>query len=183
MKHYYNDIQHWFDYEDVFLQAIENAKDGDHFVEIGVWKGGSAAFMGVEIFNSGKKIKYDAIDCFAPTHEFGQLTADIYEEAKINLKPVTDLGLVNLIKAHSLDAVSNYEDDSLSLVFIDGSHDFEDVKDDLKAWLPKVKKGGMLAGHDYGSTYHVGVYPAVGEVLGNHNVIKTKNSSFIYYKK
>ena len=118
MEHYYNKLEHWFDYEDVFLEAIQKAKDGDLFVEIGVWKGGSAAFMGVEISNSGKKIRYDAIDCFAPTQEFGKLTEDIYEEAKLNLKPLTDLGLVNLIKAHSLDVVSNYEDNSLSLVFI-----------------------------------------------------------------
>ena len=183
MEHYYNKLEHWFDYEDVFLEAIQKAKDGDHFVEIGVWKGGSAAFMGVEISNSGKKIRYDAIDCFAPTQEFGKLTEDIYEEAKLNLKPLTDLGLVNLIKAHSLDVVSNYEDNSLSLVFIDGSHTYEDVKADLLAWLPKVKSGGMLAGHDYGSTYHVGVYPAVGEVLGNDNVRKTRHSSFVYIKK
>ena len=84
MEHYYNKLEHWFDYEDVFLEAIQKAKDGDLFVEIGVWKGGSAAFMGVEISNSGKKIRYDAIDCFAPTQEFGKLTEDIYEEAKLN---------------------------------------------------------------------------------------------------
>ena len=183
MEHYYNKIQHWFDYEDVFLDAIQNANDGDHFVEIGVWKGGSTAFMGVEIVNSGKKIKYDAIDCFAPTAEFGQQSADIYEETKANLKPVTDLGVVNLIKAHSLEAVSNYEDNSLAFVFIDGSHEYADIKADLLAWLPKVKSGGVLAGHDYGSTYHVGVYKAVGEVLGNDNVTKTRHSSFVYRKK
>ena len=183
MEHYYNNIQHWFDYEDVFLDAIKNANDDDHFVEIGVWKGGSTAFMGVEIVNSSKKIKYDAIDCFSATVDLGQESADIYEETKDNLKILTDLGVVNLIKSYSLDAVSNYEDNSLSLVFIDGSHTYEDVKADLLAWLPKVKSGGMLAGHDYGSTYHVGIYPAVGEVLGNDNVRKTIHSSFVYYKK
>ena len=34
-----------------------------------------------------------------------------------------------------------------------------------------------------GSTYHVGIYPAVGEVLGNDNVRKTRHSSFVYIKK
>ena len=181
MKHYYNDLQHWFNYPDIFLEAIQNAKDGDHFVEIGVWKGGSTAFMGVEIFNSGKKIKYDAIDCFAPTREFGKVTEDIYEETKANLKPLTDLGVVNLIKSHSLDIVGTYEDESLSLCFIDGSHEYEDVKADLIAWLPKVKNGGVLAGHDYDNPNHPGVRMAADEVLGKENIIE--KGGCYYYKK
>lgn len=182
MEHFYNNIQHWFNYEDVFLEAIELAEDGDKLVEVGVWKGGSAAFMGVEILNSHKKITFDAIDCFAPTKEFGEESVLVYEEAKKNLKPLTDLGVVNLIKSPSLEAVNSYEDGSLLMVFIDGSHEYEDVKADLEVWLPKVKRGGILAGHDYGSTYHTGVYPAVDEILGAENVRKTPASSFVYYK-
>jgi hypothetical protein len=48
-------------------------------------------------------------------------------------------------------------------VFIDASHDYESVKADVKAWLPKVKKGGYLAGHDW---HHEPVKRAVIEVLG-----------------
>ena len=55
MKHFYKEIQNWFNYEKVFDLAIERASSGSKFVEIGVWKGGSTAYMGVEIFNSGKK--------------------------------------------------------------------------------------------------------------------------------
>jgi hypothetical protein len=181
MEHYYNTFQHWFNYEDIFLEAIDNAIDGDHFVEIGVWKGGSAAFMGVEIFNSNKKIKYDAIDCFAPTKEFGKLSQIIYEEAKLNLKPLTDLSMVNLIKSHSLDIVDKYKNESLSLCFIDGSHEYEDVKADLIAWLPKVKSGGILAGHDYDNPIHPGVYKAANEILGKENIIQ--KGSCYYFKK
>lgn len=180
MKHFYNKIHNWFNYEDIFLEAVKNAKDGDHFVEIGIWKGGSAAFMGVEIFNSGKKLRYDAIDCFALTKEFGE-KSDNYELAKVNLKPVIDLGVVNLIKSHSLDIVGTYADESLSLCFIDGSHEYEDVKADLIAWLPKVKKDGILAGHDYVSDNHIGVCKAVNEVLGKENIIEKKGC--FYYKK
>jgi predicted O-methyltransferase YrrM len=181
MEHYYNTLQHWFDYPDIFLEAISNANGGEHFVEIGIWKGGSASFMGVEILNSGKKIKYDAIDCFAHTKEFGKLSEDIYTETKLNLKPLTDLGVVNLIKSHSLDIVHEYKENSLSLCFIDGSHEYEDVKADLVAWLPKVKVGGILAGHDYNNPYHVGVYHAANEILGKQNIIQ--KGSCYYFKK
>ena len=142
------------------------------------WK---CCFYGVEILNSGKKIRYDAIDCFAPTREFGKLSEDIYDETKLNLKPLIDLGMVNLIKSHSLDIVSTYKDESLSLCFIDGSHEYEDVKADILAWLPKVKLGGILAGHDYDNPNHAGVYQAANEILGQQNI--TQRGGCYYFKK
>ena len=104
MEHYYNKLEHWFDYEDVFLEAIQKAKDGDLFVEIGVWKGGSAAFMGVEIFNSGKKLRYDAIDCFAPTKEFGKMTEYIYEEANEYFEEINKI-FNAAVQSHLLAAI------------------------------------------------------------------------------
>lgn len=181
MKHFYQEIHNWFDYEQLIIDMVQMAQDGDKFVEIGIWKGGSAAFMGVEIINSGKKINYDAIDCFEITKEFGTKTVDIYEEAKNNLKELIDLKIVNLIKANSLDFCKNYENESIKFCFIDGSHDYKDVKADLIAWLPKVKKGGVLAGHDYTNGNHPDVKKAVDEILGEKNIIVKKNC--YYYEK
>jgi hypothetical protein len=133
--------------------------------------------MGVEIFNSGKKIQYDAIDTFEGSKEHG-VVVGLYEEAYNNLKPLIDANVVNLIKAHSQDVVSKYEDESLDFCFIDGSHEYEDVKKDIQAYLKKVKKGGILAGHDYDSLWD-GVIKAVDETLGDVKII---NGSWIYYK-
>jgi GR25 family glycosyltransferase involved in LPS biosynthesis len=66
----------------------------------------------------------------------------------------------------SLDAVSRFDDHSLDFVFIDASHEYEDVKADIIAWLPKIKPGGILAGHDYyigDFDYYPGVKQAVNE--------------------
>ena len=178
MKHFYKEIQNWFNYELVFDRAIKNAQDGARFVEIGVWKGGSTAYMGVEIYNSKKSIIYDAIDTFEGSKEHGEVRG-LYEEAYNNLKSLIDLKVVNLIKSHSLEAVKKYEDESIDFCFIDGSHEYEDVKADILAYLPKVKKGGILSGHDYDRIWS-GVIQAVDEVLGNVEVL---NGSWIYYKK
>ena len=46
----------------------------------------------------------------------------------------------------------------VDLVFVDGAHDYDGVVDDIRAWRPKVKPGGIIAFHDYGtpSLPHVG---------------------------
>jgi predicted O-methyltransferase YrrM len=181
MEHYYNTIQNWFDYPEVFKLAIHKAKDNALFVELGVWKGGSTSFMGVEIFNSGKKIEYHAIDSFGGSKEHGDVSDWLYDEASQNLKPLTDIGIVKLIKGYSLEEVKNYKDNSIDFCFIDASHEYADVKLDIEAWLPKVKSGGILAGHDYDVSWQ-GVIKAVDEIIGKNN-ISTIGSSFIHYKK
>lgn len=188
MDHFYQSIQNWFNYQDVFLEAIEKAKDGSHFVEIGVWKGGSSAFMGVEIYNSNKKIKYDAIDSFRGSKEHGNVDDSLYEECRNNLKPLINLKVINLIKAYSPKVSETYEDCSIDFCYIDASHEYEDVKNDIIAWLPKVKPGGMLCGHDfYGVNHHgfgkgwVGVFQAVDEIFGHQNV-ENRGDSWVYYK-
>ncbi|GAI57889.1 unnamed protein product [marine sediment metagenome] len=48
----------------------------------------------------------------------------------------------------SADAV-NLIPDNLDFVYIDGNHAYEFVKEDIKNYWPKVKKGGVFGGHDY----------------------------------
>ena len=50
----------------------------------------------------------------------------------------------------SLEAASGFEDASLDFVYLDANHSYESVRADLRAWYPKVRQGGMLAGDDYG---------------------------------
>ena len=53
------------------------------------------------------------------------------------------------IRKRSLDGVKDFADNSLDFVYIDGLHDFENVKSDIEAWYQKVRIGGILGGHDY----------------------------------
>lgn len=54
-----------------------------------------------------------------------------------------------LIRKFSMDAVKKFEDESLDFVYIDGNHDFQNVTNDIVEWSKKVRKGGIIAGHDY----------------------------------
>jgi predicted O-methyltransferase YrrM len=52
-------------------------------------------------------------------------------------------------RSTSLEAAEQIEDASLDFVYIDALHDYDSVREDLEAWYPKVRGGGILAGHDY----------------------------------
>jgi predicted O-methyltransferase YrrM len=56
---------------------------------------------------------------------------------------------VGIIRDLSIVSAELFKDASLDFVYIDAAHDYQSVKQDLKAWYPKVKKGGVFAGHDY----------------------------------
>jgi len=48
-----------------------------------------------------------------------------------------------------MDAVKDFEDDSIDFVYIDGNHSFKYVAEDICEWVKKVKVGGFVCGHDY----------------------------------
>jgi hypothetical protein len=54
----------------------------------------------------------------------------------------------------------------VDLAFIDGDHSYEQVKQDILTWKRKVRRGGLLAGHDYNAAFP-DVMRAVNETLAN----------------
>jgi len=55
----------------------------------------------------------------------------------------------NIIEKFSMSAIKMFEDEELDFVYIDANHDFKHVAEDIAEWSKKVKKGGIVAGHDY----------------------------------
>lgn len=54
-------------------------------------------------------------------------------------------------RGKSVDVAAEFADASLDFVFIDADHRYEAVVADIAAWFPKVKPGGWVGGHDYGT--------------------------------
>jgi hypothetical protein len=54
-----------------------------------------------------------------------------------------------MIRASSKNAVYLFNDESLDFVYIDANHKYDFVKKDIALWYPKVRRGGILSGHDY----------------------------------
>jgi len=175
MEHYANNVQGFFGPEDFgfYKMMVEQAPSIAHFVEVGSFKGRSSSFMAVEIINSKKQIRFDCVDTWqgSEEHQAGQAYQDfdvvqgtLYNAFLNNMKPVE--GYFNSIRLPSVDAANRYSDQSLDLVFIDAAHDYESVSADIKAWLPKIKPGGVISGHD---REHPPILQSVNELLGPHN--------------
>lgn len=54
-----------------------------------------------------------------------------------------------MVRSDSENASELFDDQSLDFVYIDANHKYEYVKQDISLWYPKVRKGGIVAGHDY----------------------------------
>jgi hypothetical protein len=55
---------------------------------------------------------------------------------------------IHSIHGMSFDQAHKFRDQSLDMVFIDAGHSYDMVKKDMLTWMPKIKPGGILCGHD-----------------------------------
>lgn len=166
MEHIYQNIPGWFNFLDVYRDAVREASNGAHFVEVGAWKGRSTAFMAVEIANSGKRIIFDCVDHFRGSDEAVHhadpdvQNGTLFKAFVRNVTPV--IAFINVYRLSSVTAASGYLDQSLDLVMLDGAHDLDSVRADIRAFLPKLKPGATLAGDDWNWS---GVKRAVSEAF------------------
>jgi hypothetical protein len=179
MEHFYQDIEGWVSYEYIYKDIIDQAEDGSLFVEIGSYKGKSAAFMTVEIANSKKDIKFECVD---PMELMGaylnmpQSEKDGYSASDFHsrLKSVKDYYKLNQLTSNN--AASLYEDGSIDFLMIDGDHSYEGVKQDIMNYLPKMKSGGLIAGDD---AYDPEIQRALADAAGHMNPVNTGVHFFI----
>ena len=91
-----------------------------------------------------------------------------------------DSGRVVIFKGLSWEMAKHVQDGSLDFVFVDANHEKECVKKDVTAWLPKLKVGGLLCGHDLHSE---GVVEAIEELLPGWKDTKIDHVWYYFKKK
>lgn len=129
-------------------------------VEVGSWKGESARIFSRWV---NQVVCVDSWAVGLPP-ESPYTMEDVHQEYCRN---VADLNNVAWLRMPSVDASVLFCDGALDAVYIDASHQYRNVLADIRAWMPKVRKGGILAGHDYDMA---GVAQAVYETIGEpHN--------------
>lgn len=92
---------------------------------------------------------------------------------------------VSIVRKDSLEAVNDFEDQSLDFVFLDADHTYEAIKADIEAWYPKVKVGGYLCGHDYANHEFPawGVEKAVSELCESKKLAVDLGYNFTWFTK
>lgn len=126
-------------------------------VELGSFTGGTAR----QWLASNKVATLYCIDAWEGGYDPDDLASNAnMRDAEAEFDTLKDGRLVKL-KMRTTQAATMFPDASIDLVYIDADHRFPAVVADLRAWLPKVKGGGYIAGHDYNQPNHPGVKAAV----------------------
>jgi glycosyltransferase involved in cell wall biosynthesis len=132
-----------------------NAKKYKNICEIGSWMGKSCHAL----LSGCKDGVVHSVDHYlgsADPTETGH--RDVYPEF---IKNVGHFKNLVIHRKASLEGVKDFEDGSLEMVFIDAGHMFQEVVDDINAWLPKTTK--LICGHDY---QFYGVNQATAATIG-----------------
>jgi predicted O-methyltransferase YrrM len=134
-------------YQAYLLYAVASHLKGK-LVEVGSWKGKSASVFCIATHPTDVKIY--CIDTWKGSEEHKDHdTSNLLNEFKNNLQKFNFLDRVNIQQGPSVEVSKLHQNESCDLIFIDAAHDYENVKADILAWYPKLKKNGIMIGHDY----------------------------------
>jgi hypothetical protein len=159
--------------------------------EVGVYQGDYSKWLlrmipGLKLYGIDSWIPYKGYKDFGNND-----IVDAYRRAKESVKGYD----CELIKGWSNEVVNRFEDESLDFVFIDGNHAYEYVVEDIAKWSKKVRKGGVVYGHDYDDYSNsrkwaeMTVIPAVDGWCQAYKIdpyfilTKNKNKCWMYIKK
>lgn len=120
--------------------------------EVGCWKGESTRSYAPIVKDNNGHIY--VVDWFCGNtgagegpHGYKPKNADDIEiQFRNNLMDYCSI--ITILRGHSVEMAKYIHDESLDICYIDGDHKYTNVKNDIQNYLPKVKKGGILAGHD-----------------------------------
>lgn len=131
-------------YDAILLR--EMAKDKRCIIDVGTFLGASAEALLQGMPEDGAIITIDTFRGIPET-----VTADIHRHDMLRyalerLEPFADRLVVMV--GESVQCASALPREFADLVFLDASHDYFHIRNDIEAWLPVVKPDGLLAGHD-----------------------------------
>lgn len=138
-------------------------------VELGVAEG----LFSRDILERWKPSKHYLVDMWESHPEFpGDAGAEQtwhnknYNNVKELIKPFQN---AELLRGSTVSMANKLKNNSVDLVYVDACHSYDCVKNDIKAWWPKLKVGGIMAFHDFENNDY-GVKQAVHEFASWNSV-------------
>lgn len=128
-------------------EMVKDFKPDWEMVEVGSFQGVSTLLFAMFV----KKVY--SVDCYdyvvPPTGRIPSHDQLFIDAEKVFLERTANVPNIIKIRKSSIEAAKDFEDESLDVVYIDAEHDETSVRSDIQTWKPKVKKGGILSGHDF----------------------------------
>lgn len=144
----------------------DELQDGDTFVEVGVCHGRSIVFLAEALGRRGKRgVKLVAIDWWTNTNFRTQWLRTAFSNMT-----ASEIDMIRVVSEEGVRAARLFDPKSLAGIFIDSDHEKDGMVAHLLAWIVKVRKGGIVAGHDYNAFDWPGVVEAVDGFFGASNV-------------
>ncbi|PHR26161.1 MAG: hypothetical protein COA36_12790 [Desulfotalea sp.] len=144
------------------------------FCELGAWSGRSATILcaAAKHFSTNKRVLL--VDNWewgveADTYPFMHEGRNVRLELEQQLRPYSEMYQIfsGLILEKRDDVMANLQGKGLSLLHHDASHEFDQVHQDLEAYLPLLSDEGYLVVHDYNHPENLGVKKAVDTIVQN----------------
>lgn len=138
---------------DALGELIERVSPtGARMLEIGSWLGNSSTRTFAEHLIPHSGVLY-CIDTWKGSlnverHQKIVRDFDVFSTFLRNIEAYGGNGVIRPIMMTSKEAAEIFPDRFLDLVFIDGDHSRDAVREDICLWSPKVRHGGILCGHD-----------------------------------
>lgn len=182
------DIQGWNGNHTIFHELIEK-RDPKIIIEVGTWKGMSAINMGNYVKSTNRQAVIYCVDTWLGATEFWTYASNTPErDLKLKngypqiyyqfLSNVVHSNLQNVIipvpnTSTNAARYFNHNNIKADLIYIDASHEYEDVLTDLNFYSRLLAPGGIIFGDDY-DNYWPGVVRAVNEFFKNNKTVKDR---------
>ena len=131
-----------------YIELVKSLKDNSRVLEVGSYQGGSILTLALSTFH--KKHDFHTMESFMGNEDG---TVDGWDLPKVenylhNIKQIFPFLNIKTYKLQSILGSKLFSDEFFDFIFIDGNHSSESVYNDINAWLPKLKNGGILSGDD-----------------------------------
>ncbi len=160
---YHSDVPWWHAHIPFAFWLIDAIRP-ERLVELGTHKGDSYMAFCQAAKTLGIGTAYTAIDNWEGDLHVGEHPDSMYLELKAAHDPLYG-GFSRLLRSFFDEAVDQFEDGTLDLIHVDGTHTYEAVRNDVDRWLPKLNDRGVLVMHDVASNHSdFGVWKVWDEV-------------------
>ncbi len=148
--------------EKLKLYHLARTIEGKVIVEIGSYLGASASFLAAAISRSSKDGRLYCVDTWQ-NHGMTEGGRDTLAEFLENTASYREW--LTPLRGSSSEVADSFEH-KVDFLFVDGDHSYEGVLEDVKAWLPKLNEGALVAFHDIG--WAEGVNRVIAEKIKPH---------------